>query len=249
MIKIAGVPLDISTVIANYPPNGIELEVLKIIDKSSAVYEYSSMEELNFELDLRREIVKSARDLYKSRMDFAVFRKTKANEKFWERTDDGGFLIRNDVKPSDAITDIFKNGQLYATECATAMVIVYYKALLNVMGEVTFDRLFTKIHLMNWHYIDKRLDEIGYMQKVKAYLPGDRRYFANPDVNPKTPEWQGENVIDLSNKLYYGHGIGIHEAAAIIKALNGNRKADSTRTAYLMENAAIPDFKALFRLI
>ncbi|MFZ2537492.1 MAG: protein-glutamine gamma-glutamyltransferase [Oscillospiraceae bacterium] len=249
MIKAKQVPLDINTIINNYPKNGIELEMLTILDKSSSTYDYSSIEELNFELNLRREIVQSANDLYKSRMDFAVFRKTKCNEAFWERTEDGGFLLKSDVKPSDAITDIFKNGQLYATECATAMVIVYYKALLNVMGEATFNRLFKKIHLMNWHYIDNRLVEIGHMRKVNDYLPGDRRYFANPDVDPETPEWQGENALNLSEKLYYGHGIGIKEASAIIESLNSNRKKDATKIAYLMETAARPDFKALFKLI
>ncbi|MEG0693308.1 MAG: protein-glutamine gamma-glutamyltransferase, partial [Oscillospiraceae bacterium] len=187
--------------------------------------------------------------LYKSQMDFAIFRKARCNELFWKLTKEGGFLLENNVKASQAITDIFNNGQLYATECATAMVIIYYKALLTVMGEEVFNKLFTQIHLMNWHYIDNRLDDIGYMQPVKDYLPGDRRYFANPDVDPQTPQWQGENTLDLSQKLYYGHGIGILEGPKIIEALNQNRKNNSTKTAYLMDTVGIPDFKSLYKLL
>ena len=59
------------------------------------------------------------------------------------------------------------------------------------------------------------------------YLPGDCRYFNNPDVDPLTPEWQGENAIDLSGGMYYGHGIGIKTADKIIEILNHNRIQDS----------------------
>lgn len=249
MIKIAAMPLDIETIINQYPPNSIAFLILNTLEKSSTVYEYPSLDALNFELDLRSEIVKAAKDLHNSRMDFAVFRKTLCNDAYWNRARDGGFVLKNSVKPSDAISDIFTNGQLYATECATAMVMIYYKAILMTMGEECFNRLFTAITLMNWHYLDPRIDEIGDMQRVTDYLPGDRRYFSNPEVDPKTPEWQGENTIDLAGNLYYGHGIGIHNAAEIIKALNGNRKTGATKSAYLMELVGKPDFSKLFRLL
>lgn len=248
MIKIAAMPLDIETIINQYPPNSIAFLILNTLEKSNTVYEYPSLDALNFELDLRSEIVKAAKDLHNSRMDFAVFRKTLCNDAYWNRAQDGGFVLKNSVKPSDAINDIFTNGQLYATECATAMVMIYYKAILMTMGEERFNRLFTEITLMNWHYLDPRIDVIGDMQRVTDYLPGDRRYFSNPDVDPKTPEWQGENTIDLSGNLYYGHGIGIHNAAEIIKALNGNRKTGATKSAYLMEAVGRPNFNSLFQL-
>ncbi len=248
MIIIGNTPADINELSGQYPANGIEAAILKIMNDSASNYTFSSKELLDFELKLRKEIVAASYELYKSGLDFAIFRKSRCNPKYWERTPQGGFLLKSDVKPSDAINDIFNNGSRYGTECATAMVMIYYKALLNLLGEEKFNRLFPKIHLMNWHYIDPNLREIGSMRKADDFLPGDRLYFANPDVDPATPEWQGENVIDLSNGLYYGHGVGVHRAEGIIRALNRNRARGADETAYLMDSAARPNFKNLYRL-
>lgn len=248
MITISQTPIDFNIFVTGFTQNSIEFTILNILQKSSFTYDYSSMDELKFELALRREIVNAAIALNKSSLNFAIFRKTRCNEKYWQRTSTGGFLLKQNVKPSEAVRDIYINGNLYATECATAMVIVYYKALLDTMGEATFNKLFTRIELMNWHNIDRRLSEISTPVFYNDYLPGDRRYFKNPDVDPKTPEWQGENVIDLSNGLYYGHGIGATNGNNIIKNLNNNRRNDASQSAYLMDSAGRPNFKRLFSL-
>jgi protein-glutamine gamma-glutamyltransferase len=101
---------------------------------------------------------------------------------------------------------------------------------------------------MNWRHLDPLLREIGLMKKYPFYLPGDRLYFANPDVDPLTPEWQGENVIDLNGKLYYGHGVGIHDADFIIRSLNENRIESADESAYLMNSAGRPNYKNLFQV-
>jgi protein-glutamine gamma-glutamyltransferase len=129
------------------------------------------------------------------------------------------------------------------------MVIVYYGALTKLYGKEIFDRTFNNIYLMDWHNIHPLLKEIGYMNRSAVYLPGDRRYFANPDVDPETPEWQGENVIDLSDGSYYGHGIGIGSENDIINALNQNRREGSTRSAYLMDTVGHPNFKRLYQVV
>ncbi|MDF2568343.1 MAG: protein-glutamine gamma-glutamyltransferase [Oscillospiraceae bacterium] len=245
MIYVDNKPVDTNQLISQFPPNGIENEVINILSKSSKKYNYDSMDQLVFEIKLRKEIVQSSNDLYNSDMGFEIFRKSRCNPKYWKRTDEGGFKLKDGVKPSDAIKDIFVNGSLYGTECATAMIIIYYKALLNIFPEELFNKLFSEIHLMNWHYIDRLLKDVGYMEDTKDYLPGDRRYFKNPEVNPKTPEWQGENVIDMSKGMYYGHGMGKYNAEKIIKELNENRKPGATKSAYLMESVGRPNFKNL----
>lgn len=248
MIKISGNPLDPKTIINEYPANSIESKVLTKLSQSSHTYNYNSINTLKFELNYRKNIVIASKELNKSNLSFETFRKSKCNTKFWERTKVGGFLSKKGVKSSDAIKDIFINSSKYATECATAMVIVYYKALLNIYPEKLFNQVFSRIYLMNWHNIDDNLSEIGYTKKEADYLPGDRRYFKNPDVNPKTPEWQGENGIYLGNGNYYGHGIGIATGDKIIKELNTNRKAGSKTSAYLLDVAARPNFKHLSSL-
>lgn len=247
MIIINGNKLDVISFINKNSLGKIEQEILTILDQSFYKSEYSSYDELLFELNLRKNIIDSSYELYKSKLNFAVFRKAFSNPKYWNTTKEGGFKLLKDVKSSDAIRDIYINGNLYGTECATAMVIVYYKALLSSFSEDLYNQLFQNIHLMNWHYIDPKLQDIGVMSKQNDYLPGDRRYFKNIDVNYKNPQWQGENVIDLSNDLYYGHGIGIQTAEEIVKTLNKNRKKNSTTSAFLVDMSAIPDFKLLYK--
>lgn len=248
MILIGSQPLNLEELRSLYAEGSIQRTVLEKLQAADAQLKYDSLDQLKFELELRNAIVSAARQLHTSGMDFEVFRDTRANPDYWRRTGDGGFVLKDGVRASDAINDIFVNGRKYGTECATAMVIVYYKALLDVLPEELFNKLFSEIHLMNWHYLDRNLKEIGLMRKPQVYLPGDRRYFANPDVNPETPEWQGENVIDLGDGKFYGHGMGIYGPDTIIRALNLNRAEDADESAYLMDTAGRPNFKRLFDL-
>lgn len=247
MIVVAGNQVQPESV-SGVRPGSTEQAILGILASGPEKNEFESPAELLFELHLRTATVSAARELDRSGMDFATFRKSRCNTDFWDRTPEGGFRLKTGAKPDGAIADIFQNGRKYATECATAMVIVYYRALLAVYGAVRFNRLFPKIELMNWHHLDPLLLGIGLLKKYPDYLPGDRRYFANPDVDPLTPEWQGENVIDLDGKTYYGHGIGIHDAESITRALNKNRIDGADESAYLMDSAGRPDFRKLYRL-
>lgn len=242
---MSGSPFDIETLVGEYPESSVEALALHAMHNSAATYPYNSLNELTFELRLRGEIVKAAHALDRSAFRFAVFHKSKADPDYWERTPNGGFRLKPGLSPSAAIRDIFENGGKYATECATGMVIVYYKALLELFGEETFSRLFQNIYLMNWHIEEPLLAQTGIPRKVPELLPGDRGYFANPDVDPQAPQWQGENVIVLPDGLYYGHGIGIRNAEGIIRALNANRREGAEQPAHLLESAGRPDFKRL----
>ncbi|MDF1493475.1 protein-glutamine gamma-glutamyltransferase [Caproiciproducens sp. CPB-2] len=245
MIVIAGNTVQPDS-IGEYAPGSIERTILDMLASSSAKSAYDSVDQLKFELALRKEIIAASLQLYRSGLGFEIFRETRCNPDYWKRTQEGGFLLKDGVKPSKAIMDIYENGSKYGTECATAMMIVYYKALLSVYGEALFDKTFPKIELMNWHHIDPLLREVGYISKRDVYLPGDRRYFANPDVDPLVPQWQGENVIDLGDGKYYGHGIGIRNADQIIRALNQNRSEDADEDAHLLDSAGRPNFNRLY---
>ena len=242
MIIIDNKPLEAAAFSDEYPAGSLERKALEAMAASAQRYTYDSLKQLRFELRMRREIVSAAAALNKSGLDFEIFRKSRANPEYWSRRGDGGFVLRPGVKASESIRDIYSHGSRYATECATAMQIVYYKALLEIFPEDAFNKMFPDIVLMNWNDISRELRDIGVMHRRSDGLPGDRRYFANPDVDPETPEWQGENVIDMGDGTYYGHGIGRHRAGAIIDALNENRRRGATREAYLMDSAGMPDF-------
>lgn len=245
MLFISNANVDISTIIYEYPEGSIERQLLNIMSKNNEKYQYDSLNQLKFELSLRKEIVNSAFNLNNSDLAFADFKDSKCNFKYWDRTDSGGFLLKEDAEPSVAINDIFSNGDKYATECATAIMIIYYKALLNIYGRKLFDKVFSRIYLLGWYVTEPLLENVSTPKSVIDILLGDRGYFSNPDFDPTTPEWVGENVIVLPNSLYYGHGIGITTADKIIQDLNSRRRENATKSAYLLNLVARPDFKKL----
>lgn len=244
MIYVAGEQFDPTALLRSL--SGIERGILESMAESSEAFRFGSEGELNFTLTLRAQTANAARDLNKSGLEFAVFRDSRCNTMYWERKDNGGFLLREGVSPATAIRDIFINGRKYATECATAMVIVNYGALLRVYGDALFNRTFPRIYLMNWSGLDPLLKDIGIPHKTETLIVGDRGYFNNPDYDPEDAEWRGENVIVLPNGLYYGHGMGILPAERIIAELNKHRKPNATRTAYQTDTAARPNYAALY---
>jgi protein-glutamine gamma-glutamyltransferase len=245
MIVISDNIVKPGTIINEYNPNSNEINIITKMDLSKKSYIYDSLDQLKFELKLRKNIAIAAKELDKSDISFKIFRKAKCNMDYWELTKEGGFLLKNGVKPSDAMKDISINSSKYGTECATAMIIIYYQALINIFPEKLFNESFPKIHLMNWHYMNRVLENAGVLRKRSDYFMGDRRYFTNPDVDPVKPEWQGENVIYLGNGIYFGHGIGIANADEIIRVLNKYRIKGAKKSAYLLDSAARLDFKAL----
>lgn len=246
MIRYKDGGADPESLLSRYARGSAEYDMVNLLLKSQRTYEYSSEEELVFEIGLRRRIIDASLALYRGRLSFRTFRESKCNEAFWERSGNGGFVLRKDVRPADAITDIFQNTRKYGTECATAIVMIYYKAVLDAYGESLFNSTFREITLMNWQQMDEIMGVTTY-RGLSDYLPGDCRYFSNPDVDPITPEWQGENAIDLSGGRYYGHGIGIGEADEFISVLNANRIEGAQTSAYLMDTATRPDFKGLYQ--
>ncbi len=247
MVYVDGAQADLVPLLNEYPRGSMERDILKDMEESSEVFRFDSQDELKFELSMRANTVNSARSLNSSGMDFSTFKDSRCNSDFWERKENGGFLLLNGVSPASAIRDIFQNGRKYATECATAMVIVFLGALVRSYGDALFNSTFPKIYLMNWVRLDPLLKGIGVPRKTPKLLLGDRGYFNNPEYNPETPEWQGENVIVLPNDMYYGHGIGITTADNIIKSLNGNRKEGATQSAYQTDTAARPDYGELYK--
>ena len=231
----------------NYETMSIQNKVLNIMSKSNMEYVYSSFEELKFDLDLKNAIVESSRELYDSDVEFKTFYKSKCNSKYWIKNKDGGFSLKENVSSYDAIMDIFNKGSKYGTECATAMIIVYYRALTKLMSRDVFNSIYTEIELMNWSNIDEKLG-VDYYDSVSDFMPGDCIYFKNPDVNPKTPEWQGENTIDLGDGTYFGHGLGIMSGEKIIDKLNKYRKKHSKVSAYVLQSVTCQGGKYLYKL-
>jgi protein-glutamine gamma-glutamyltransferase len=246
MVIINGVQINAIPSAEGFAPNPLQQSIFDIMSDSRQTYAYDSAYVLITELRLRNSIVRASRDLYRSGMSFRDFRDSKANPEFWNRTAEGGFELKGGVSPSDAIADIFRHGALYGTECSTAMIIVLYKALLDIMPRMQFNRLYSDIYLMNWQHLDLA---IVIYRSAADELPGDARYFSNPDVDPLKPQWQGENAYYLGNGMYYGHGIGISDAEEMIRALNASRREGATRSAYLNDMVKRQDYSQIAEYI
>ncbi|QUW21456.1 protein-glutamine gamma-glutamyltransferase [Sporosarcina sp. Marseille-Q4063] len=224
------------------PTDKMESTILQRINESSTVYSYQSIAELSYELKLRKSIIDSAKAMDLSNVRFEVFKNSRCNPGYWILTNVGGFQLRAGVKPSDAIRDIYMNSSRYAFECATAMVIIYYHAFLNLIGDDLFNQLFQDIYLYSWH-ADSDLGLKAY--HTRDFIPGDVVYFNNPDFDPKRPQWRGENAVVLGDGTYFGHGFGVQTAEQMIRTLNRSRKRESNRSAYLSNLVARPSFKQL----
>jgi len=210
-------------------------------------YEYSSLDALLFELAMRRHTVEASYAMYESGAQFAVFSNSRCNPQYWIRTNNGGFLLRNDVTPAAAIRDIFEQGELYAFECSGAIIILFYKAVLETIGDATFNYYFQDLFLRDWQK-DVELRLVASYDLNDLY-PGDVCYFRNPDHHPRHPEWQGENAVLLNENLFFGHGVGVQTSQGIIANLNRARRPFSRRSAY-MENLIVrPDYEMLRALI
>ncbi len=192
---------------------------------------------------MRTNIVEAAKALYAGGANFATFARSRCNERYWTRTENGGFMLNRGVWPSDGIYDIFVNGRLYGFECAGAIIIILYKAVLDTVGGAVFNAYFQNLFLRDWQF-DRDLRLITTYNNYNAY-PGDVLYFKNPDYDPRTPEWQGENVVMLDDNLYFGHGIGIKSGQEIVAGLNRMRRRGSIRSAYLQDSVVSPDFEYL----
>lgn len=242
MIQISGTQLYQDSM---WPIDSLDNIILQRMNDDPAVYSYQSINELTFEINLRKNIIASARAMNDDDSQFEPFDKSRCNPQYWHLTNVGGFRLKPGVLPSEAIRDIHRNSSLYAFECATAKMIIYYQAVLNSIGEYSFNRFFQNIYLYSWHADP----DLGIATvKTNYFLPGDVVYFNNPDFDPDTSWWRGENAVVLEDGTCFGHGLGIETPSQIIHALNKRRKPGSSQSAYLKHAATRPDFKQLAQL-
>jgi protein-glutamine gamma-glutamyltransferase len=245
MIRIGGASIHPAQLTQYWSPGSDGGEIIDQLHNDPALHSYRSYDELAFEVTLRINIIDSSKEQNQSEAQFTIFENSRCNPNFWNLTGKGGFLLKRGVRPSAAIRDIYTNSSQYAFECATAILIVYYDAVLKSIGAQLFDQLFQNLHLYSWH-ADSDLGLISL--NSSSYIAGDVTYFKNPDFDPARSYWRGENAVALPDEQFYGHGIGIKSANEMIEVLNDKRIQGATQSAYLMNLAVRPSFKRLFML-
>ncbi|MEH7745305.1 protein-glutamine gamma-glutamyltransferase [Neobacillus drentensis] len=219
-------------------------DILTKMDKSKEIFQYQSIRQLEFVLLFRTKTLKAARDLNNSKVQFTTFEYAFCNKKYWTRLNNGGFLLKPNVRPTEAILDVIKNGKLYAFDCSTGIAIVLYLAALYTIGRRKFDILFNGLLLLDWQFDN----DLRLTQKYgDDFIPGDIVHFNNPDVNPNESHWRAENVIFMADDQYYGHGVGIKKADTIITFLNKKRKPNARIPAYLMNLITRPVLSNIYQ--
>ena len=136
----------------------------------------------------------------------------KMNEDFWTPVEGslGEFRVKEGVKASDAINDIFANPDKYTADCRTHTSMAMYKGILEANGRDKFDSLYTNndafsigpFSSMQFAPEDATGAEIprerGGEVDWSKVQPGSYVYFDNPNVKPEYSDlWQGENAIFL----------------------------------------------------
>jgi protein-glutamine gamma-glutamyltransferase len=196
-------------------------------------------------------IMGAARDLAAARPAFELIKNHRFAPSHWETIGNGSFQVKAGVSPSEALMDIFQNTDAYGFECATAMVIVYYKAMLDLIGAERFDAVCGDLQIGPWVMEDdlrglrdtdgSSFEEADAARRAEL-RPGDYTYFKNWDVSDegRAAGWQGENVIYLGRdangtEQYYGHPFGVSTEDHIVEYLNRHRNPDSTRTSSMLE--------------
>ncbi|MFC7370939.1 protein-glutamine gamma-glutamyltransferase [Fictibacillus iocasae] len=246
MIVIGGYPVSPAAVDSFSQLTAAQKQTAKKMAASRETFYYASNHQFIFEAAMRTNIVAAAYALKDSGAAFATFRNARCNPVFWQLTGYGGFLMRRDVSPSAAITDIFFNGRKYGFECTTAIMIMFYKAVLETSNARIFDQLFSGILLYSTEH-DEDLQIMAYPNGDP--MPGDVLYVKNPQHDPMKPQWQGENIVDLGNGLFFGHGIGVGSLQEIIGVLNTKRRPGATVSAYLTDDIIRPNYRLMSEYI
>ncbi|EIT87128.1 transglutaminase [Fictibacillus macauensis ZFHKF-1] len=243
MIYIGGKPFTTAEELPSYAQmSGMQKEIAKKIWQSNETFFYDHNRQFQFEVILRSNTVTAALALKKSGANFATFRTASANKDYWIVTGYGGLLMRSDVNPSDAVADIFNHGSQYGFECTTSMMVILYKAILDTIGVQRFNQLFRGLLLYSTeHDEDLQLTAVTQGESI----PGDLRYIANPDFHPSTPQWQGENIIMLTDGQLFGHGVGLGTLPEFIAILNRFRYPGAATSAYLTAQIIRPNFRRM----
>ena len=221
---------------------GIQREIYHALENSPSLHQYATVNELLFELRLRENIIKAARMLYESQVQFAPFRTSKFNPFIWKKTNNG-YLLNPNVLPSHAINDVFINSREYAFECTSAIVIIFYKAVLDSISISRFNASFQGLLVWDWQH-DR---DLGISTKSgRDFIPGDAVYFFNPEYDQ--PVWSGENAIYLGGNYYFGHGVGIQTEEGMVQALNTLRKKNAVLSSYLLSQQSRMNMKYLEKI-
>lgn len=205
-------------------------------------------------------VVSACLEMHQAHHEFAIAPLQRFSGAYWRR--DGRlqhhatFHLRPGVKASAALNDVFRNPDGYRFECATALVLVYYRAIQKLIGERDFDRIMGDLKVGPWEYepdlarfllSSGKGDRPATPERARQLKYGEYTYTKNWAVS-----WwgwakgcQGQNQIRLDDDLYYAHSYALVGQGDIVARENGARVIGAKTSASMTDAQTRLDPKLL----
>jgi RHS repeat-associated protein len=174
---------------------------LEILIESKTTYKYTD-QSIIAEMEFRDALLAAADKVKKSGLGFAAAGEVGKDVKGWEGVKDGiRFKKGSGLTASKAIEELFNQAKDVKLDCANGGILVFYEALRSYLGDERFDKLFVGERQLDIAQANStRLFWLD-LKKYDDYLPGDWRYFSNPNLDPKESRaWQGFNAIQAGKE-------------------------------------------------
>jgi hypothetical protein len=194
----------------DFPERGdrLELEILTAMLASPVPFDFPSLEELESALQVRKNIVDAASKTFLSFDAYVADRP----EEFWEYDEDRGYVVRPGKSMIDALrlaTQPGDDGCVYSFSCSRATEYVIALGLAQEVERCNKGLLkdlqlqSERRAIRSYEFVDVFLKEYGSHQApfpAKYYVPGDRVWFKNPDLDSSDAVgFEGSWVFYLGN--------------------------------------------------
>lgn len=205
-------------------------------------------------------VVSACLEMHQAHHEFAIAPRQKFSSEFWRR--DGQlshfatFHLKPGAKASAAMNDVFLHPDGYRFECATALVLVYYRAIQKLIGDSDFDRIMGDLKIGPWEFeadLERFLvrsgrgDQPATEARSRELTFGEYTYTKNWAVS-----WwgwakgcQGQNQIRLDEDLYYAHSYELVGQGDIVARENGARVWGAKTSASMTDRQERLDPKLL----
>lgn len=210
--------------------------VAKTIDNQESSDQAKDIGVDRYEANYRKAVVKNTVDFHKKMMNgkisFGRFMELQYyNPQYWQMVHLDGrqyWKVRNDVRVSDAMRDVFDPfGGYYSFDCSAAINLIVIKSKMDVIGENNFNRYFNNMMVKGWEVyiqpfgqvwkpykaIEHHSGNIYTMGTIDGLKVGDFVYFKHPFIPEGMSAEQGENALYLGkdvdgHPVFFGLNIG-----------------------------------------
>jgi hypothetical protein len=174
---------------------------------------------------------------------YGIRSQVRVSTAYWEGTLQPGFYqVRQYVRGSDAVNDIFENPKQYRFGDSYATTIVYLKAMLDLLGPTDFDRVVPSLTIGPFSltpFVTQMAEVTGNTgQNADAQLrselrAGDESYFLNPSASDDAKKARSDEqyAIYLGDGKWYAHPFGITTEEAILEYLNRSSDSEADQLA------------------